>query len=120
LVRDPEWPAGRSAIDYYFLEEDGGYFKAAMVYSPYFLVKCKPRTEQLVEAYLRRRFEKTIEGMQVMAREDLDLPNHLSGIQREYLILTFRCTYDLMSVRRVLLPAAQKNGKEYSEVMLPM
>ena len=41
LVKDGEWRGGRSAIDFYFLEEDGQYFKATIKYSPYFYVKCK-------------------------------------------------------------------------------
>jgi DNA polymerase epsilon subunit 1 len=30
-----------SAVDYYFLDEDGGKFKATVQYHPYFLVACK-------------------------------------------------------------------------------
>ena len=30
-----------SAVDYYFLDEDGGKFKATLKYHPYFLVACK-------------------------------------------------------------------------------
>lgn len=41
IVKDPEWTSGRSAVDFYFLEEDGGYFKATLKHSPYFYLKCK-------------------------------------------------------------------------------
>lgn len=41
LVKDSEWTGGRAAIDFYFLEEDGQYFKATIKYSPYFYIKCK-------------------------------------------------------------------------------
>jgi hypothetical protein len=41
LVKDGEWVGGRAAVDFYFLEEDGQYFKATVKYSPYFYVKCK-------------------------------------------------------------------------------
>lgn len=41
LVRDQEWPSGRSAIKYYFLQDDGRYFTAVSKFSSYFYVKCK-------------------------------------------------------------------------------
>lgn len=43
IVKDPEWPSGRAAVEYYFIEEDGCYFKASITYSPYFFVLCKVR-----------------------------------------------------------------------------
>jgi DNA polymerase epsilon subunit 1 len=51
-------------------------------------------------------------------KEDLDLPNHLAGVQRCYLQLSFRNTSDLLSVRKVLLPAATRNGEGYKEAAM--
>ena len=42
-------------------------------------------------------------------KEDLALANHLSGQTKLYLQLRFRSTRELMDVRRVVLPAVQKN-----------
>lgn len=74
--------------------------------------------ENTVEEYLRRKFERTIESVERVAKEDLDLPNHLSGIRRTYLRLSFRNTADLMTVRKVLLPAALRNGENYRERLI--
>lgn len=41
LVRDDNFPAGRAAVDYYFIEEDGSLFKSTLVYEPYFYLACK-------------------------------------------------------------------------------
>lgn len=41
LVKDDEIPQGVSAVDYYFIQDDGGMFKATMLYEPYFFISCK-------------------------------------------------------------------------------
>jgi len=98
-------------VDYYFLEGDGSYFRSTVVYSPYFLVACKSGAETLVEEFLRRRFENTIEAIARVDKEDLDMPNHLSGRKGRFLKLSFRNTVDLAAVKRILLPAAQRNAE---------
>lgn len=120
-MKDAEWPGGRSAVDYYFLEEDGEYFKTTLVYSPYFFVKCKAGTESEVEDGLRKKFERQIERIERVSKEDLDLPNHLSGLQRAYLKLSFRNINDLEKVRRLLMPVAIRNGENYKDgIVVPV
>lgn len=68
-----------------------------------------------MEEYIRRRFENTVESLQRVLKEDLDMPNHLAGLRRCYLQLNFRNTADLMSVRKVLLPLALRNAEHYKE-----
>jgi DNA polymerase epsilon subunit 1 len=75
------------------------------------MIRCKPGTETLVEDFLRRRFENTIESIVRMEKEDLELPNHLSGKKGRFLKLVFRNTIDLSAVRRVLQPAVAKNAE---------
>ena len=41
LVKDPDWPSGKAAVDFYFLQDDGGMFKCTFQYEPYFLIACK-------------------------------------------------------------------------------
>ena len=65
----------------------------------------------MVEDFLRRRFENTIESISRIEKEDLELPNHLSGKKGRFLKLVFRNTIDLSAVRRVLLPAVLKNAE---------
>ncbi|KAI9141033.1 DNA polymerase-like protein epsilon [Paraphysoderma sedebokerense] len=112
LVRDDDWPSGRSACDYYFIEEDGSTFKCTFVYEPYFYIICKKNTEREVEEYLRRQFDKSIEKIVKLEMDDLDLPNHLLGNKRTLLKLVFRNVADLLAVRKVVLPAVQKNRQK--------
>ncbi len=41
--------------------------------------------EAEVEGFLRRRFGAIIRDVELVAREDMDLKNHLSGLQRRLL-----------------------------------
>ena len=47
--------------------------------------------------------------MAVVEKEDLGLKNHLSGLRRKYLKVSFATVQELMDVRRELLPAVQRN-----------
>lgn len=42
-------------------------------------------SEAEVDAYLRRKYTTNIRDIEVVLREDLDLKNHLSGLQRKLL-----------------------------------
>jgi DNA polymerase epsilon subunit 1 len=41
LIKDEDAPTGLAAVDYYFIQDDGGMFKATVPYDPYFLIACK-------------------------------------------------------------------------------
>ncbi|KAF9436997.1 DNA polymerase epsilon catalytic subunit [Entomortierella beljakovae] len=114
IVRDEDWPSGRAAIDYYFIQDDGDMFKTTLKYSPYFYIASKVGHEADVEEYIRRRFENTVEKMTRVQKEDLDLPNHLLGNTRTFIKLAFRNVRDLLSVRKYLLPVAKENQSKMS------
>ncbi|CEP06775.1 hypothetical protein [Parasitella parasitica] len=114
LVKDSDWPTGRSGVDYYFINNTGDTFKTTLLFSPYFFIGCKPGTESEVEDYLHRKFEDVIEKMKRVRKEDLKQPNHLIGNTRTYIQLSFRNQSDLYSVRKVLLPIAKKNQEKQS------
>lgn len=114
LVRDEDWPTGRSAIDYYFIQDDGEMFKTTMKHSPYFFIASKVGYEGDVEEYIRRKFESLVEKITRVQKEDLAMPNHLVGNTRIYIKLSFRNVRDLLSVRKVLLPAATANRAKMS------
>lgn len=102
-------------MDYYFLEEDGSYFRSTVPFSPYFFVRCKSGTETIVEDFLRKKFENLIESIERVEKEDLEMPNHLSGRKGKFLKLSFRNTVDLAAVRKVLQPAVLKNSEMAKE-----
>lgn len=110
-VEDSNIPGGRAGVDYYFLEDNGGSFKATVEYDPYFLIAVKKGYEVEVEEWCRRMFEGLVKKMTKVVREDLKMPNHLLGHRREFLQLSFANVSHLLEVRRTLLPLAEKNKK---------
>ncbi|CAN0477990.1 unnamed protein product, partial [Ectocarpus sp. 12 AP-2014] len=100
----------KSGLDMYFLEQDGGTFKATVFYKPYFyvLVKEERYIQDCIQC-IRRRFEDSAVEVTVVDKEDLDMPNHLSGKLRRFLKLSFHSVADLMEVKRALMPTIQAN-----------
>nr|CAB3265004.1 DNA polymerase epsilon catalytic subunit A-like [Phallusia mammillata] len=97
-----------SAVDYYFLQDDGNRFKVSMPYQPYFYVAVEKDSEKEVIIYLKKKFSK-IASLEVVKKEDLDLNNHLVGLKRTYLKLSFNHVDDLTSVRQAVNRAVRKN-----------
>jgi len=108
-IEDEKIPGGRAGVDYYFIEEDGGTFKATVQYDPYFLVAVRKGKEAEVEEWCRRKFEGLVKGVKRMMKEDLQMPNHLLGYRRMFLQLSFENVGDLLSVRKIIMPLAEKN-----------
>ena len=108
-IEDEKIPGGRAGVDYYFLEEDGGTFKATMEYNPYFLIAVRKGKEADVEEWCRRKFEGLVKGVTRIEKEDLQMPNHLLGYRRILLQLVFENVSDLLGVRKAILPIAEKN-----------
>tara|TARA_B110000208_G_C11798052_1_gene440554 strand:+ start:251 stop:6238 length:5988 start_codon:yes stop_codon:yes gene_type:complete len=101
----------RSALDLYLLQQDGSTFKATLRYSPYFYLDIKKEHVKEVTALLERKFGPLLDGIVPLAKVDLDMPNHLSGLLHIHLKLSFRNTEDLYSVKRDLLPIVIKNRR---------
>lgn len=110
-IEDENTPGGRAGVDYYFLEDDGGSFKATIEYKPYFLIAVKKGKESDVEEWLRRKFEGSVQGIKRVEKEDLQMPNHLLGYRRIFLQLVFENVGDLLGVRKVIMPIAESNRK---------
>ncbi len=108
-IEDEKRPGGRAGVDYYFLEEDGGTFKATVEYDPYFLIAVRKGKEPEVEEWCRRKFEGVVKGVRRIEKEDLQMPNHLLGYRRIFLQLAFENVGDLLSVRKIIMPVAEKN-----------
>ncbi|KAJ8035463.1 DNA polymerase epsilon catalytic subunit A [Holothuria leucospilota] len=98
-----------SAVDYYFLQDDGGRFKVSLPFKPYFYVATRKDCEREVSSFLTRKFVGTLASVETVAKEDLDLPNHLVGLKRNYLKLSFNAVNDLSKVKRVLMSKVKKN-----------
>lgn len=108
-LEDEKVIGGRAGVDFYFIEENGGTFKATVEYDPYFLVAVKRGKEAETEEWCRRTFEGLVKSFRRVAREDLAMPNHLLGYRRTLLRLSFANVSDLLTVRKTILPIAEKN-----------
>lgn len=110
-IKDPKVPGGRAGVDFYFLEDGGGSFKATVEYDPYFLIATNRGHETEVEEWCRKMFEGLVKKVVQLEKEDLQMPNHLLGHKRRFLQLSFANVQDLLAVRKELLPIAEKNKK---------
>ncbi len=111
-IKDENVPGGRSALDLYFLEEDGGTFKATVEFEPYFLVAVKRGYEAEAEEWLKRvPGGGVVKNIRRLEKEDLKMPNHLLGYRRAFLELKFANQDNLMAARRDIIPVAEKNKK---------
>ncbi|KZT02860.1 DUF1744-domain-containing protein [Laetiporus sulphureus 93-53] len=116
LMKDPEWPSGKAAVDFYFIQDDGGMFKCTLQYEPYFYIACKSGMETTIEEWLMKKYEAFICRITREKKENLKLPNHLMGHRRLYLQLHFRNVSDLLAVRRDLMPLALANSAKLDAV----
>lgn len=60
-------------MDYYFLEEDGGRFKATVPFSPYFYVLVSNDAMRDVFSFLKKKYDGVLASIDIVTKEDLDL-----------------------------------------------
>ncbi|KAF3780559.1 DNA polymerase epsilon catalytic subunit A [Nymphaea thermarum] len=98
-----------SCVDLYFVSQDGSTFKSKYRFSPYFYAATKEASELDVEAHLRRHYEGKISNIEIVEKEDLDLKNHLSGLHKQYLKISFDTVQQLIHVKNDLLHVVERN-----------
>ncbi|PIA58925.1 hypothetical protein AQUCO_00400052v1 [Aquilegia coerulea] len=101
-----------SCVDLYFVTQDGSNFKSKYRFRPYFYVATKDGMENGVDAYLKRRYEGQIADIEIVQKEDLNLKNHLSGLHKSYLKISFETVQQLMHVKSDLLPVVERNQEK--------
>ncbi|CAL8098256.1 unnamed protein product [Calicophoron daubneyi] len=114
-----------SAVDFYFIREDGSRFKVTRSYLPYFYVSVRggAPAERDATTYLLRRFAGRLAGVETVEKNDLSLPNHLIGLKATYLKLMFYSVDELVRVRRELAAKVRANkelasaGSTYTEML---
>lgn len=62
-----------SGVDFYFIEEDGGRFKATLPFLPYFYILTRKDTERDVSSFLTRKFSGRIASIDLVEKEDMDM-----------------------------------------------
>ena len=78
-------------MNLYFIDKHGENFRATVFCRPYFYVEFKdsPKKSLEISHFLQRKFESHSIKVEVVDKEDLTLPNHLSGKRRTCLKLSF-------------------------------
>eukprot|EP00667_Euglena_gracilis_P000101 EG_transcript_101 len=116
-VTDPETKNLLAAVDVYLLSQEGTPFRATKRYQPYFYVICKEHSEREVSVGLKGAFNTLLTDVRTVEKEDLELPNHLSGLKRTLLKLLFANVSDLCTLRDVIKQAVVKNQAVEAEAL---
>ncbi|KAL6523491.1 hypothetical protein OROGR_017094 [Orobanche gracilis] len=103
-----------SCVDLYFVCQDGSNFKAKYKFRPYFYAATKDKMEMDVDAYLRRQYEGQLSDIQIVEKDDLDLKNHLSGLRKSYLKISFDTVQQLMQVKNDLMHVVERNQEKFN------
>ena len=99
-----------SVLQLYFITKTGETVASHIAFAPYFFVITAPGMEQDVTLGLTDYFKSKIREISDATKEDLSLPNHLSGIKRTALKLSFQTQNDLVFVRNKLARAIARNS----------
>lgn len=101
---------GIAGVDFYFLDEEGGSFKSTITYDPYFFIAVNNNTMiNDVEEFLKKHLETCLKSISVIQKEDLSLDNHLLGLKKTLIKLTFINSNQLFEARRLLRPILADN-----------
>lgn len=91
------------------MQMDGTRFKVSVVYEPYFLILPKQENIHEVATFLQRKFSGQLSKLEIVEKEDLDLPNHLIGLKQSLIKLFFANSTALMKVRKDIHFAVKRN-----------
>ena len=62
-----------SAVDFYFIDEDGSHFKVSYPYQPYFYIETGSDAQREVSSFLSRKLSGRLAGIDMVEKENLDL-----------------------------------------------
>uniref|UniRef100_A0A915Q6B6 DNA polymerase epsilon catalytic subunit n=1 Tax=Setaria digitata TaxID=48799 RepID=A0A915Q6B6_9BILA len=104
-----------AVCDFYFLQEDGERFKISYPFRPYLFVGTLPSFEHQVLSYLSKKYTGII-TIDIVEKEDLDLKNHLSGLKRTYLKISFPSLNELLKFKKDITPTLKRNQEREKKV----
>ncbi|KHN70755.1 DNA polymerase epsilon catalytic subunit A [Toxocara canis] len=97
-----------AVCDFYFVEQDGQRFKISYPFRPYLYLATLPTFEHQVSSHLSKKYAGII-TVEIVTKEDLDLKNHLAGLKRTFLKITFPSMNELQKFKRDLSSTIRKN-----------
>eukprot|EP01031_Cornospumella_fuschlensis_P046030 gene46030-56345_t len=80
----------KAGLELYFIDQAGGNFKCSLLHDPYFYIDISPTQHHRlneISNFLVRKYEGC--RVNVVGKEDLDLPNHLAGVMHKFLCISF-------------------------------
>ncbi|KAK5774182.1 hypothetical protein RI543_004469 [Arxiozyma heterogenica] len=99
-----------AGVDFYFLDEEGGSFKSTLTYDPYFFITVTDDSMvSEVEEYLKKLLESCLKSITVVTKEDLSMDNHLLGLKKTLIKLSFVNNNQLFEARKILRPILLDN-----------
>ena len=101
-----------AVVNCYFQSQDGTMFKAQIEHAPYFYLQIRHGLEMEVDSWIRKKYSGLLKDVEIVEREDLDLKNHLSGLKRRLLKISFWNVEQLVSVRREITPIVERNREK--------
>lgn len=91
----------KAGIEMFFIDREGANFKACLFFQPYFLLDIADQNRLMeVSNFLMRKFEGCYASIE--SKEDLDLPNHLSGLQHRFIKISFNTVSELIECKGAL------------------
>ncbi|GMM40373.1 DNA polymerase epsilon catalytic subunit [Hanseniaspora uvarum] len=100
---------GVSGVDLYWLDIEGGYYKTSHFFKPYLFVLLNENINSLLAENIDKVFngceqflKRDISGIQelkIMDREDLKMDNHLTGLQRKMIKISFGSELEMNQAR---------------------
>eukprot|EP01059_Diplonema_ambulator_P006462 TRINITY_DN16155_c1_g2_i2.p1 TRINITY_DN16155_c1_g2~~TRINITY_DN16155_c1_g2_i2.p1 ORF type:complete len:2253 (+),score=933.60 TRINITY_DN16155_c1_g2_i2:28-6759(+) len=103
----------QQALTLVFYGVDGRTFKGDYVVRPYFYVIPEAGCEEEVEMGVKAMFAADLAEVTRVEKEDLELPNHLSGIKRTLIRLAFFNVKQLTATRDQLMLFVKKNRSRF-------
>lgn len=97
-----------SCVDFYFISDMDERFKVSFPFRPYFYIATRDGSEFAVSSYLTKKYGNML-TVEHVDKEDLDLKNHLSGVKKTYIKMTFASSIELNKVKKDLMSLIRKN-----------
>lgn len=98
-----------SALDLFFIGTDDSRYKYSIAYMPYFLLCLKKEHCTEVIEFIKTKFGAEIASAEILYKEDLDLPNHLTGIKQLFLKISFYNQNSLIKTRKFFMTVLENN-----------
>ncbi|KAL6933559.1 related to DNA polymerase epsilon catalytic subunit A [Hanseniaspora guilliermondii] len=116
---------GVSGVDLYWLDIEGGYYKTTHFFKPYLFVLLNENINSLLAENVDKVFngceqflKKEISGivdLKIMDREDLKMDNHLIGLKRKMIKISFNSELEMNQARFRLNRLIASNIANYGE-----